>query len=53
MSKSVDDEEKIVKENRDIFYNNWLKPENIVHQKQIHSDKVTYVTKGGMVKAMH
>ncbi len=48
LSKSVNDEEKIVEENRNSFFTSInLKPDNIVYQKQIHSSKVTYVSAPG------
>ena len=48
LSKSVNDEEKIVDENRKSFFSSLnIKSENIVHQKQIHSSKVSYVSKAG------
>jgi len=48
LSKSVDDDENIVEENRKSFFSSLnIKSENIIYQKQIHSNKVTYVSKAG------
>ena len=48
LSTSVDDDERIVKENREFFFKELgLKPENIAIQKQVHGDKINYVVKGG------
>jgi YfiH family protein len=50
LSLSVGDDEKIVKENRKAFFAELgLSDENVAIQKQIHSDIVRYVTKGGIV----
>ncbi len=50
LSHSVSDDEKIVDENRKFFFNSInLKPDNIVYQKQIHGNKVTYVSEPGNV----
>jgi YfiH family protein len=50
LSLSVGDDEKIVKENRKAFFGELgLSDENVAIQKQIHSDIVRYVTKGGIV----
>lgn len=50
LSLSVGDDEKNVKENRQVFYAELgLSEENIAIQKQTHSDTVRYVTKGGIV----
>lgn len=48
VSNSVGDDESIVRENRDLFFQELgLKPENIAIQKQVHGDKINYVIKGG------
>ena len=48
VSNSVGDDERIVTENRDLFFKELgLKPENVVFQKQVHGDKINYATKGG------
>jgi purine-nucleoside/S-methyl-5'-thioadenosine phosphorylase / adenosine deaminase len=48
LSTSVGDDEKIVKENRELFYKEiGLEAENIVTQKQVHGDKINYADKGG------
>lgn len=48
MSLSVGDDEKRVRENRKLFAQELnLKTEQIVYQKQIHSDIITYVESGG------
>jgi purine-nucleoside/S-methyl-5'-thioadenosine phosphorylase / adenosine deaminase len=50
MSFSVGDDENIVKENRNLFFENLgIKPENIAYQKQIHEDKISFVTQGGLI----
>ncbi len=50
LSKSVNDEEKMVDENRKSFFSSLnIKSENIVYQKQIHSSKVSYVSKAGNI----
>ncbi|MCL5027722.1 MAG: peptidoglycan editing factor PgeF [Bacteroidetes bacterium] len=49
VSKSVGDDKKIVDENRLLFFNSLgMELNNIALQKQIHSDKIIYVTKGGV-----
>lgn len=48
LSTSVGDDEKIVKENRKLFFSELgLNPENIALQKQVHGDEINYVTEGG------
>ncbi len=48
VSTSVGDDEKIVRENRELFFQELgLKLENVAIQKQVHGDKINYVTKGG------
>lgn len=50
MSYSVADEENIVKENRELFFENLgLITENVAYQKQVHGDQVSFITKGGLV----
>ena len=50
MSFSVGDDENIVKENRNLFFENLgIKPENVAYQKQVHEDKISFVTQGGQV----
>jgi polyphenol oxidase len=50
LSLTVGDDEKIVRENREAFYNNLgLTTESIAIQKQIHSEVVTVVYKSGLV----
>jgi len=50
MSFSVGDNENIVKENRNLFFENLgINPANITHQKQVHEDKVSFVTQGGLI----
>ena len=50
LSLSVGEDENIVKENRKTFFAGLgLTEENVAIQKQIHSDIVRYVTKGGIV----
>ncbi len=49
MSNSVGDEKRSVDENRKLFFNALgLREENVALQKQMHSDVVTYVSKGGI-----
>ncbi len=46
MSKSIGDDEKRVEENRKLFFSKFgLTPENVVIQKQIHSDIINIVEK--------
>ncbi len=48
LSTSVGDDERIVKENRELFYKELgLKPENIAIQRQVHGDIIRCVDKGG------
>ncbi|MEJ2616867.1 MAG: laccase domain-containing protein [Ignavibacteriaceae bacterium] len=48
VSNSVGDDENIVKENRELFFQELgLKSENIAIQKQVHGDEIRIVTKGG------
>ena len=48
LSASVGDDERIVKENRELFYKELgLKPENIAMQRQVHGDIIRFVDKGG------
>ncbi len=50
MSFSVGDDENIVEENRNLFFENLgIKPENVAYQKQVHEDKISFVTQGGQV----
>ena len=50
LSLSVDDNEKIVKENRKALFSELgLAEDSVAIQKQTHSDIVRYVTKGGIV----
>ncbi|MDP3580323.1 MAG: peptidoglycan editing factor PgeF [Ignavibacteria bacterium] len=50
MSLTVGDDEKIVKENRDAFFNEiGLTTAQIAFQRQIHSDIITVVSKPGVV----
>jgi len=50
LSFSVGDDEKLVEENRNLFFENLgIKPVNAVYQKQIHEDNITFVTQGGQV----
>ena len=49
MSLSVGDEEKVVSENRKLFFEDLgLKNENAAYQKQVHGDNISFVTKGGL-----
>ena len=49
ISNSIGDDENIVKENRELFFQELgLKSENIAIQKQVHGDKINYVKKGGL-----
>ena len=49
LSTSVGDDEKIVKENRKLFFSELgLNPENIALQKQVHGDEINFITKGGI-----
>ena len=49
VSKSVGDNKQIVDENRGNFFNSLgLNVEDVVLQKQVHSDKITYVAQGGV-----
>jgi hypothetical protein len=49
MSFSVGDAENIVKENRKLFFENLgLTQDNVAYQRQIHSDNISFVTKGGL-----
>jgi hypothetical protein len=49
MSFSVGDDEKAVKENRQLFFEKLgLKTENVAYQKQVHGDKISFVTRGGL-----
>ncbi|WKZ68337.1 MAG: peptidoglycan editing factor PgeF [Melioribacteraceae bacterium] len=48
MSKTVGDDPKLVDENRELFFSSiGLKPNQIAFQKQIHTDKISIVTKPG------
>ncbi len=48
-SHSVDDDEKTVNENRELFYKYLgLTSEKVAWQRQIHSDIITFVNKGGV-----
>jgi YfiH family protein len=48
VSASVGDDEKIVQENRELFFQELgLNTENVAMQKQAHGDKINYVSKGG------
>jgi YfiH family protein len=48
LSQSVGDNEAIVEENRDYFFESLgLGIENVAIQKQVHGDKISYVSKGG------
>ena len=50
MSKSVGDEEGLVDENRKHFFEGLdLSLNNVVLQKQNHTDIITYVTEGGLI----
>ena len=50
MSYSVADEESIVKDNRKLFFENLgLTIENVVYQKQVHGDQVSFIAKGGLI----
>jgi purine-nucleoside/S-methyl-5'-thioadenosine phosphorylase / adenosine deaminase len=50
LSFSVGDDENVVKENRRLFFENLgVKPENVAYQKQVHEDKISFVTQGGQV----
>ena len=50
MSFSVGDDENIVKENRRLFFENLgIESENVAYQKQVHEDKISFVTQGGQV----
>ncbi len=49
VSKSVGDDKKVVDENRELFVRSiGLDPKNIALQKQVHGDKIMFVTKGGV-----
>ncbi len=49
LSTSVGDDERIVRENRELFYKELgLKPENIAIQRQVHGDIIRFVDKGGI-----
>jgi copper oxidase (laccase) domain-containing protein len=46
MSKSIGDDEERVKKNRKVFFSKFnLDPENVIIQKQIHSDIINIVDK--------
>ena len=50
LSHSVDDDEKMIEKNRKSFFSSLnVKSDNIVYQKQIHSSKVSYVSKAGNI----
>lgn len=50
LSFSVGDDENIVKENRRLFFENLgIESENVAYQKQVHEDKISFVTQGGQV----
>ncbi len=50
LSLSVGDDENTVKENRKLFFESLgIEPENVVYQKQVHGDEVSFVTKGGLI----
>ncbi len=50
MSFSVGDDEKIVKENRNLFFENLgIRTENVAYQKQVHEDKISFVKQGGLI----
>jgi YfiH family protein len=49
VSTSVGDDEKIVKENRELFFQELgLKTAEVAIQRQVHGDKINYVDKGGL-----
>ncbi len=49
VSQSVGDNKQIVDENRESFFNSLgLNAEDVVLQKQVHGDTITYVAKGGV-----
>ncbi|NOX17298.1 MAG: peptidoglycan editing factor PgeF [Chlorobi bacterium] len=48
MSLSInDDPERVLKNRKTFFENLGLQIENVAYQKQIHGDKISYVTEGG------
>ncbi|MGK9477589.1 peptidoglycan editing factor PgeF [Melioribacter sp. OK-6-Me] len=48
LSYNVGDDEKVVKENRDAFFGALgIEPENVAYQRQVHSDHILIVNKGG------
>jgi polyphenol oxidase len=50
MSLTVGDEEKVVRENREYFFNQLgLTIQNVAIQKQIHSDIITETNQGGLI----
>ena len=50
MSFSVGDNENVVKENRRLFFESLgIKPGSVAYQKQVHEDKISFVTQGGQV----
>jgi|SRR5690554_3361077 len=49
MSFSVEDDEKIVKENRELFFKELeINPDNAAYQRQVHGDEISFVEKGGL-----
>ena len=50
MSFSVGDDENAVNDNRRLFFESiGIDPRNIVYQKQVHGDKISYITRGGLI----
>lgn len=49
MSFSVEDDEEIVKENRELFFKELgINPDNAAYQRQVHGDEISFVEKGGL-----
>jgi YfiH family protein len=50
MSFSVGDDKNTVRENRSLFFENLgISAENIAYQRQVHEDKISFVTQGGLI----
>lgn len=49
-SFSVGDDKNTVKENRNLFFENLgISEESVAYQRQVHEDKISFVTKGGLI----
>jgi YfiH family protein len=49
-SFSVGDDKSTVKKNRNLFFKNLgISEESVAYQRQVHEDKISFVTKGGLI----